>query len=277
MADTVQCEAHGESQKTYVCIHLADGSTGLGFNHDDASEENPYPDAWCDECEKIRDAHAGWDDVPEGQCKIKLLCCECYEHVRIRNTRTEITLDDLAGLRWKCSNCDEWHSGPVLDIAFDKPDYWTDENANANELNDPSPRSLREPGGTYLDEDFCSIEDRDFFVRGVIELPIIGTGESFRWGVWGSLKRENFERLWKIDDDPQAAELEPMFSWLSSQIADYPDTLSLKLYAHIQGPGKRPHFELQESDHPLAMEYHHGITPERVREITLRHVRTRET
>ena len=42
------------------------------------------------------------------------------------------------------------------------------------------------------------------------------------------------------------------------------------MYAHIQEPGVRPHFELESTDHPLAQEYHHGITPERVKEIMLR-------
>lgn len=263
-------------RKTYVCAHLDGDATGLGFNCQEPSDENPHPDAWCDECEKIRDAHGGWDRVPEGQCKIVSLCSDCYERARIRNTRTEVTLDDLAGLRWKCGNCDEWHTGPALDIAFNKPDYWTDDHEKANELNDPLPRSLREPGGTYLDEDYCSIEDRYFFVRGLIELPIVGTGESFRWGVWGSLKRENFEKLWRMHDDGEMVEAEPLFSWLSSQISDYPDTLNLKMHVHIQGPGKRPLFELEECDHPLAIEYRHGITPERVREITLRHVHAAE-
>ena len=60
-----------------------------------------------------------------------------------------------------------------------------------------------------------------------------------------------------------------MFSWLSSRIPEYPDTLNLKMYAHIQGLGSRPHFRLERGDHPLCVEYHHGITPERVREIML--------
>jgi hypothetical protein len=61
-----------------------------------------------------------------------------------------------------------------------------------------------------------------------------------------------------------------MFSWLSTKLPEYPDTLSLKMYAHIQEPGMRPHFRLEPSDHPLAKEYFRGITPERVREIMLR-------
>jgi hypothetical protein len=71
---------------------------------------------------------------------------------------------------------------------------------------------------------------------GIINLPIIGTAESFRWGVWGSLSRENFERLLMMDDDPGCVDLPPMFSWLSSQISEYPDTLNLKMFAHIQEP-----------------------------------------
>jgi hypothetical protein len=101
----------------------------------------------------------------------------------------------------------------------------------------------------------------------LIHLPILGTGESFRWGVWGSLSRANFDLLRKGDHDGNRAELEPMFSWLSTRLPDYPDTLNLKMYAHIQEPGQRPHFRLEGADHPLAQEYHHGISPERVKEI----------
>lgn len=262
MADTVQCNVHGETPQTFVCVHLDGDSAGLGFNREVPTEENPYPDAWCDECEKIREAHGGWDDVPEGQCKISLLCARCYERACIRNTRPSVTLDELAGLRWKCGKCDEWHSGPCFDFGYDEPFYWSGEYAKA--------------GNSFLNADYCSIEDRDFFVRGVIHLPIVGTGETFRWGVWGSLKRENFEKVLQADDDPKTAELEPMFSWLSTKIAEYPDTLNVKMYAHIQGPRTRPHFELEASDHLLSIEYHHGITPERVREIMMRELGAQE-
>ena len=90
-----------------------------------------------------------------------------------------------------------------------------------------------------------------------------------RWGVWGSLSRDHFERLTRIDDDPERVELPPMFSWLSNRIQEYPDTLNLKMYAHIQNPDLRPHFELEPISHPLSQEYHHAITAERVKEIML--------
>ena len=67
-----------------------------------------------------------------------------------------------------------------------------------------------------------------------------------------------------------------MFSWLSTQIPEYPDTLNLKMYAHIQEIGLRPHFRLEQTDHPLSREYHKGITPERVKEIMLARLRGNE-
>jgi hypothetical protein len=64
-----------------------------------------------------------------------------------------------------------------------------------------------------------------------------------------------------------------MFSWLSNNIPEYPDTLNLKMYAYIQEPSDRPIFELEPTEHPLSQEYHHGISPERVKEIMMRRLR----
>jgi hypothetical protein len=268
--ETMQCDEHGETSKAYVCAHLEGEDTGLGFNRNEPSEENPFPDAWCDACEVIRAEYNGWDDVPDGMCKIVLFCSECYERARIRNTRPSVTFDDLADLRWKCGSCEEWHSGPVLDISFTKPYYWEagwDEGSIWVASDDEAPRTL---SSTFLTEDYCAIDGEFFFVRGLIHLPILGAAETFRWGVWGALSRANFEKLLRMENDPERTDLDPMFSWLSTCISGYPDTLSLRMYAHIQEPGTVPYFRLERCDRPLAQEYHHGITPERVREITLR-------
>jgi hypothetical protein len=65
------------------------------------------------------------------------------------------------------------------------PKLWvrpsTKKNAQADKL---SPNWEQEWPETFLTEDYCAIEDRDFFVRGIIELPIIGTAEALRWGIW---------------------------------------------------------------------------------------------
>jgi len=269
--DKIQCASHGESFETFVCSHLVGETAGLGFNRNDPTDDDPFPDAWCDDCEIICAAHDGWNEQTKKLVKISLLCSGCYERARIRNTRTEMTLDDLANLRWKCGTCEEWHTGACLDFGFDWPYYWTKEHANDQRRSRLLPNWGKQRK-TFLDDDYCAIDGEHFFVRGIIPVPIIGTAESFAWGVWGSLSREHFEELREMGDNPKRADLAPMFSWLSTKIDGYPDTLSLKMYAHIQKPPDRPRFELEPTDHPLAREYHNGITPERVREIMISRV-----
>jgi hypothetical protein len=269
LADKIHCDTHGEREEAFVCTHLASESSGLGFNCDETSGDDPFPDAWCDNCELIRASHDGWSDEAQKLTKIALVCSGCYERARIRNTRPPMTLDDLTGLRWKCSSCDEWHTGPCLDFSYSEPYFWQKDHEKASRWTNLIPRGIKKPSKTFLDLDYCSINNESFFIRGLIHLPIIGTSETFRWGVWGSLSRQNFETLLRTDDDPNRADLPPMFSWLSSQIPEYPDTLNLKMHAHIQGLKLRPHFELEATDHPLSEEYHHGITPERAKEIML--------
>ncbi|HEX6732107.1 MAG TPA: DUF2199 domain-containing protein, partial [Pyrinomonadaceae bacterium] len=183
---------------------------------------------------------------------------------------SDVTFEDLATLRWKCHTCEEWHTGPCLDFSYDAPIYWSDEDEEANQA---ILRSVAQLPETFLDEDLCIIDGQAFFVRGVIHLPIVGTGETFRWGIWGSLSKENFEKLVSQLDDSNPMELAPMFSWLSNKIPEYPDTLNLKMYAHIQEPSDRPIFELEPTEHPLSQEYHHGISPERVKEIMMKRLR----
>ena len=274
MADKIQCATHGECLQTFVCTHLTGETAGLGFNCNEANEDDPFPDAWCDNCEIIRASHDGWNEESEKLTKIVLLCSGCYQRSRIRNTKPTVTLNDLADLRWKCATCDEWHTGPCLDFGYDAPSHWGDEHEKASKKYKLMPKWSKKPHQTFLNSDYCAVDDEYFYVRGLIHLPIIGAAETLRWGVWGSLSRDNFYKLRELDDSPSRTELDPMFSWLSNRIPEYPDTLNLKMYAYIQEPGNRPHFFLQPTEHPLSQEYHHGITPEKVREIMMRRVRT---
>jgi hypothetical protein len=267
MHDVIHCDVHGESTQAFVCIHLKDESYGLGFNREEPASDNPHPDAWCDACEVIRQDNNGWDNATDELCKIVVVCADCYERAQVRNTHPSVNLDDLADLRWKCATCYEWHTGPCLDFGYSEPYYWTDECEKKSRLSNLIPRFMRKANSTFLDSDFCSINGKDFFVRGVIHIPIIGAAESLRWGVWGSLSSENFATLLKMDNDPECVNLKPMFSWLSTESPVYENTLSLKMNAHIQEPGTRPHFWMERTDHPLARDFHQGITPQRLREL----------
>ena len=257
-----------------VCSHLSGDSVGLGFNESrPPTPDNPFPDAWCDDCELIRAGYDGWNEISEKLVKIVVICSRCYERSRIRNAHTSITFDDLTNLRWKCSSCEEWHTGPCLDFSYPSPYYWRKEYEESGRRDELAPNWNQPASDTFQSEDYCAIENRDFFVRGLVHLPIIGTAETFRWGVWGSLSRENYETLLEMEEDPKRSKLPPMFCWLSTQISDYPDTLSLKMYARVQESGFRPIFELELADHPLSREYHKGISPQRVKELMMTRLR----
>ena len=261
---------HGAAAKCYVCSHLAERSHGLGFNCRRPTKKNPFPDAWCDNCELIRAAHGGWDEESEKLTTIQLICSGCYERARIRNTKPTVTLDELAGLRWKCGSCDEWHSGPMLDVGYDAPRYWSKEYDHGYRWSVLPSGALEKTCKTFLDSDYCAIDDEYFFVRGIIELPILGTAEDFRWGVWGSLSRDNFEALIRADAKNEHPEKREMFSWLSTWASGYPDTKGLKMTAVVRELGMRPVFHLERSNHPLVKEFYEGIAPERVKEIMFR-------
>src|SRR3954462_8837998 len=76
---------------------------------------------------------------------------------------------------FSCGCCDGSHAGVPFAWHMPAPDYWHD--------------GLEDREDCVLDSDLCVIEDEHFFVRGLIELSVLGTPEPFHWGVWVSLSR----------------------------------------------------------------------------------------
>jgi hypothetical protein len=157
--------------------------------------------------------------------------------------------------------CGEVHEGLPSDWGFAEPAYWNDE---------------RDRHDGFLDGDLCVIRNRgaepDYFVRGMIEIPILdGTTEdetSFGIGAWTSLSERNFtwySENWEADRDAQGG---AWFGWLSNSVPVYPETLSLKADVFLQGKSLRPAIVIQPSDHPLAIDQERGITLARARELS---------
>jgi len=115
--------------------------------------------------------------------------------------------------------------------------------------------------------DQCAIDHKAFYIRGRIPIPVIGGDEPFIWGVWAQVGEPDFaraNRMWRVE----GREGEPPFvGWLNTPIPIYPSTLNLELRVLTQVVGRRPHFELTDASHPLAIEQRNGITMDRVREI----------
>ena len=156
---------------------------------------------------------------------------------------------------WTCGCCGkQFHTLP-LDFSCDAPDYWAQ-----------IPESERAQHGK-CDSDLCMIDRRDFFVRGCLEIPIIGRDDRFVWGMWVSVSETNFHRILDLWTAPDAENEPPMFGWLCNDIPLYPRTLELATHVHLRSGGRRPAIELEPTDHPLAIEQRDGISIARVEEI----------
>ena len=151
----------------------------------------------------------------------------------------------------KCHCCDKIHEG-LPDVGIDKPSL-------AAEIPEEE-----WPGRVELTDDTCIIDGQDFFVRGVLIIPIHGDDDGLGFGVWVSQKQENFQ---SYVDHPDSAEIGPYFGWFASELGPYAPTLGLKAMTHFQGNNQRPLIELEPTEHPLSIDFHNGISLERAWEI----------
>lgn len=151
---------------------------------------------------------------------------------------------------YHCKTCGQTHDD-LPDIGGDKPDPWFG-------LND------KEKAKAQLTSDTCIIED-DYFVRGVIQIPLHDYHRPFGFGVWVSLKKENFNKYLAHFDSNKIG---PFFGWLCTRIAYFEDdTYLLKTQVHFQSGNQRPHIELEPTDHPLAVAQREGMSLEQAWEI----------
>jgi hypothetical protein len=160
-------------------------------------------------------------------------------------------------LGYTCGCCGEYHPELPMSYGADAPCYWLEEFAA--------------DAASMLNSDLCVIKGEHYFVRGVIEIPVLGGDDVHSWGVWASLSEPNFKKTIELVD-AEGREAEPSyFGWLSTELPIYePTTVSLKTHVHTRPVGQRPWIELEPTAHPLAIEQREGISLDRVREIAQR-------
>ena len=156
---------------------------------------------------------------------------------------------------YHCRSCGRYHDELPLVYGPDAPVYW-----------DAVPEAER-ARRFEMTSDQAVLDGEHFFIRGRLEIPIIGHDEPFAWLVWTTLSRANFERATDLWHTPGREQEPPYFGWLSTALPYEPDTVNLKTMVHTRPVGIRPYIEVEATDHPLAAEQRTGITWERVQEI----------
>jgi hypothetical protein len=81
MSGKVECNKHGTAKETWVCQHLLYNPKQEWFSTA-ISDDNPWPDAWCNECDIEFMKYGEWNDINTENVDIKLLCHYCYESNR---------------------------------------------------------------------------------------------------------------------------------------------------------------------------------------------------
>jgi len=112
------------------------------------------------------------------------------------------------------------------------------------------------------------IDQKWFFIRGCLEIPIIGSSHVFLWGLWVSVREEVFDEIsecWELVGREKSRG--PFKGRLGNSLSIYPETLNLKVQILMQPVGERPLLMIEEDDHQLAAEQKSGISRARAWEL----------
>jgi hypothetical protein len=158
---------------------------------------------------------------------------------------------------WKCRTCGVEHAETPLCFGSDAP--W-------RALVPESEFETR----VDLTADQCVVDERDFFIRGHIEIPIRDYANPLAFSVWSSLSERSFVHMSMRWEQADRASDPPYFGWLCSPIPVYPSTIHLKLSVQSRAPGHVPLFTVEPTEHPLALDQHNRISIDRWHELAHR-------
>jgi hypothetical protein len=156
-----------------------------------------------------------------------------------------------------CRVCGQRHAG-VFEMNMDKPLQWQGGERHEGDASDIDPRN-------YLLEDFCVIDNRQFFIRAVIELPILGgEGAKLSFSAWVSVSASDFDRYGDSFASPDQTSLGTISGRLANRIGSFPETLDLSCAVRPQKGDLRPLVFIDSTDHPLAMAQRNGLSFEKL-------------
>ncbi len=153
---------------------------------------------------------------------------------------------------FKCAECGQIHDLSQAALVFQMPRQVAQLRRELSQAE--FQRRVR------VSQDLCNIDQKFFFIRGVLSVPIPELGSSFDWGLWSLVDPKDFQHyvdLWDADIDDD----EPPFEgWLAGSPPEYPEADMTEIAVHMQSNGKRPYFEIIDPNQKLAIAQRDGIT-----------------
>lgn len=160
----------------------------------------------------------------------------------------------LPKIRYRCPSCSEKHAGlPAL--AYRLPDA-------IHAL--PDSEQLKRAD---LSSDLCTLDGNRFFIRSVLQLPIIDMPEMFDFGPWIETTVSDFAR-YAVHGQASTGANHTLPGWMANDLPLYPRSGGLPCaIAYGAGDSERPLVTIVDGDHPLARAQRHGIDLPRVRQL----------
>ena len=158
-------------------------------------------------------------------------------------------------MAYVCQYCGETHDGLPLDIAFGKPGAYFRSSARQRKSK------------WKLGPDGCVFDDKRFFIRGCLFVPVKDVSEFFVWGFWAEVTPHVFARHQALFDTDGTKE--PTHAGaLSVENEDrYRGMDQLPIVIRFGTAMQRPRFTLQPSNHWLGRDQENGITLHRVQQM----------
>lgn len=159
-----------------------------------------------------------------------------------------------------CGCCGEELTGLPLDVSIGYPDrimILSDEDKT---------KYVAKPCQSLM-----SWRNKEFFVRGIIELPILETEDKFCYGAWVQVSKKDYKKFlkaWVKSKRNDETVDEHIYGFLACMMPPnlYPDAYGLNSVI-CDRPDKAAGIVLEPTEHPLALEQRQGITMDRVHEM----------
>jgi hypothetical protein len=145
----------------------------------------------------------------------------------------------------KCPCCEKEVEPHQMDVAFGLPD---DIFALSEEQREARAK---------IHTDLCSLDEKRYFIRGVVYVPVQQLDANFGWGVWAEVAEDTFFRYHELYDKDGSNE-PPAAGVLANTLPDYPD-VEQPLEIRFGPPDKRPIFKPTPTESEFYLEQIEGL------------------
>jgi hypothetical protein len=154
-----------------------------------------------------------------------------------------------------CKCCGKKHPGLPTDWGFQLPDTVY------------SLSILQRYARSRHTTDLCTLDESQYFIRGLLPLSLPESGQTFNWGVWVRLDRKIHDRYienWNVDISSSPRDQ----GVIANNISIYGRTRHLRVEIQYSPDNTRPTFWFPGgARHALALEQRHGISAKRHHDI----------